>query len=221
MAIIGAPADWVRRPSAGSDREGHNKPATATGLGEHKATTHERGAHTYGHTPAYDSPEGKAHREGLNSRPSATPDNPKVMSKNIRRYGEDVSRLHLGTDLTSTGKQPADRIDRDPDGVPPSLPVTHVGQVMAPHVEQVGWLNGKHTPATHPVSGAAGKTNATMPHKRLEPTGQAHSASGGKHGKPQTRPASQGHGGVKRPVRSNHPIDAEPQRRGKSTGFNR
>jgi hypothetical protein len=85
-----------------------------------------------------------------------------------------------------------DKVDREPNDAPPSLLATQVGQVMAPHVETVGThpITGQDVRPTHPVSEAKGKTNAVPPHKRSESTGMAHSASGGKHGTPQTRPES-------------------------------
>jgi hypothetical protein len=141
--------------------------------------THNR-ATTPGTTAAY--VDGRRYREELGNRPSATPPNERVHSKNERRYGRN----------TTTGQQPAGGPDREPNDAPPSMPATHVGKVMAPHVETAGWHphSGRYVHPTHPVAETRGHTNAVLPHTSSRPTGMADSASGGKHGEPQTRPES-------------------------------
>jgi hypothetical protein len=195
MAILGAPADWVRQPSKGSDRSGDNKPAQQTGLGERSSTTVPRSATVYGAGPEYLSKEGHAHRRvEVGNRPPVHPNNPQVSSKDDKRHGRDGSKID--SPYSSHGNQPAG-LDRHRQEGATHWPVTHYGEAASPHKKLAGYLNGEFHEADHPNAQAKRAGNSKFTHAPLKPTGQEHSTYGGARGEPQTRPESRpDHGGV-------------------------
>jgi hypothetical protein len=115
------------------------------------------------------------------------PDNASVRSKNTRRYGHDGSKGDFPH--SSTGQQPAGPY-RDPVA-PSQTTIHHVGGPAMRHVETVGHLpnsGGQFAHATHPNADRKLHGGSSNTHAPLKPVGQAHSASGGQFGQPQTRP---------------------------------
>lgn len=103
------------------------------------------------------------------------------MSKNIRRYGVDGSKSDFPH--ASTGENHIEKIDRDRNSVAPSLTPRTRGHIGPHRTEVVGHAPGgsrRWLPPTHDKELIGG---AVQTHPRLEPQGQAHSASGGKFGK--------------------------------------
>ena len=109
------------------------------------------------------------------------------MSKAVRRYGKDGSRL----DSThgSTGGHVAHESE-----IAPSIAPRHVGHIGPPRSEVVGHDpsgSGKWLPTTHDRDLIG---NAIETHPPLKPQGQALSASGGKFGKESRVPAGKNEG---------------------------
>jgi hypothetical protein len=105
------------------------------------------------------------------------------MSKAVRRYGKDGARLD--STYGSTGGRDAHESD-----IAPSMAARHVGHIGKPRIEVVGHApdgSGKWLKPTHDRDLIG---NAIETHPRLEPQGQAHSASGGKFGKPSKVPTA-------------------------------
>jgi hypothetical protein len=103
-------------------------------------------------------------------------DENKGMSKAVRRYGKDGSRLDAPHG--STGRSHIEKPDRDPDPLPASLPARTRGHIGAARVEQVGHAadgSGKWIAPSfdHELIG-----NAIETHPRLEPQGLSKVASG-------------------------------------------
>jgi hypothetical protein len=103
------------------------------------------------------------------------------MSKAVRRYGVNGSRL----DSThgSTGGHEAHESE-----IAPSIAPRHVGRIGKARTEVVGHAtdgSGKWLSPTHDKELIG---NAIETHPPLKPQGQAHSASGGKFGKPSKVP---------------------------------
>jgi hypothetical protein len=115
-------------------------------------------------------------------------DNPTVHSKNTRRYGRDGSKGDFPE--SSTGEQPA-KLYRDP--VPPSAaPVTHHPDRTPPAgtIRTEGWdpRTGRFIEPQHPHTGQHGSDSFPDLHATTDGAqGQAHSASGGAHGKRSPR----------------------------------
>jgi hypothetical protein len=97
----------------------------------------------------------------------------KTMSKADRRYGINGSKGDFPHG--STGRSHISEINRDPDPLPASMAPRTVGQIGKPHVEQVGWIDGKFRSATFKPDLI---TNAIATHPRLEPQGLSKVASG-------------------------------------------
>jgi hypothetical protein len=105
------------------------------------------------------------------------------MSKSVRRYGVNGSRLD--SPHGSTGGHQAHESE-----IAPSIAPRHVGHIGPPRSEVVGHApdgSGRILPTTHD-RGLIG--NAVETHPALKPQGMAHSASGGKFGKPSQVPAA-------------------------------
>jgi hypothetical protein len=111
-----------------------------------------------------------------------TLDEAPAMSKAVRRGGVDGSKYDFPH--SSTGGHEVHESE-----VAPSIPARTVGHIGTPQARTVGhdpkatgkWFAPKHD---HDLIG-----NAIATHPRLEPQGQAHSASGGKFGKLSKVPA--------------------------------
>lgn len=141
-----------------------------------------------------------AHRAREGSQPYPTQNNPRVSSKNDKRYGRDGSKLS-GATFKSTGDQPA---GQQHDDLPPSLPQHSYTDRLPPGgiSRRVGFLGGGK-PAV-PVSHAAtlrrhGSDGIHDPRTSTDNApGQAHSVSGGRFGKPQVRAGARAPSGTKR-----------------------
>jgi hypothetical protein len=110
------------------------------------------------------------------------------MSKNVRRYGVNGSKGDFPH--ASTGENHINRVDRETDSVAPSIAPRTRGHIGVPRINVAGQApdgSGRWIPPTHDPSLIG---NATQTHARLEPQGMAHSASGGKHGKPSRVPTA-------------------------------
>jgi hypothetical protein len=104
------------------------------------------------------------------------------MSKAVRRYGVNGSRLDSAHG--STGGHEAHESE-----IAPSVGARHVGHIGPPRSEVVGHApdgSGRILPTTHDRGLIGG---AIETHPPLKPQGMAHSASGGKFGKPSRAPA--------------------------------
>jgi hypothetical protein len=141
----------------------------------------------------YLSAAAKAHRAREGSQPYSGPENPTVSSKNDKRYGRQGSKLS-GATFKSTGDQPA---GQQHDDIAPSLPQRSYPR--AEHTsERVGWVNGVNHAATHPNTKRHDGGHESGRHTNTDAApGQAHSASGGKFGAPQLRPAPAPRAGVR------------------------
>jgi len=105
------------------------------------------------------------------------------MSKAVRRYG--VNGARLDSTHVSTGGHQAHESE-----IAPSIAPRHVGHIGPPRSEVVGHApdgSGRILPTTHD-RGLIG--NAVETHPALKPQGMAHSASGGKFGKPSKVPSA-------------------------------
>jgi hypothetical protein len=99
-----------------------------------------------------------------------------AMSKAVRRYGKDGSRLDAPHG--STGRSHIEKPDRDPDPLPASMAPRHVGHIGAARAEVVGHApdgSGKWLKTTHD-RGLIG--NAIETHPALKPQGLSKAASG-------------------------------------------
>jgi hypothetical protein len=118
------------------------------------------------------------------------------MSKAVRRYGVDGSKGDFPH--SSTGESHITKIDREGKGVAPSLAPRHVGRIGPPRSEVNGHApdgSGKWLPPSFDRELIGG---AVQTHPSLKPEGQAHSASGGKHGKPSKVPTEKFEGHLHR-----------------------
>jgi hypothetical protein len=134
-----------------------------------------------------------------NSMPAgrtAFADNVPVTSKAVRRYGSQGSKTDYPD--SSTGENPT-RIH--PDEVPPSAPSHSNTERAVVQARTSGWdpATGKWLGASHPNTG---KHDGGHEPARIATTdnasGQMHSASGGKFGKPQQRPGPASNTGTRR-----------------------
>src|SRR5262249_28264043 len=119
--------------------------------------------------------------------------NPRVSSKNDKRYGRDGSRIDAT--FKSTGDQPA---PQQRDQLPPSIPPrVYTDRVPTGGVSRrVGWLGGGQPfiPPAHSTTRRHGSDRFHQPHSSTDGAqGQAWHASGGQFGQPSPhRPQRQG-----------------------------
>lgn len=177
------PKPDIVRPGRYAD--GQNVDGTPAGRESTKAASR-----SYADGKAYRAdPRGETSR-GLTGRPAGEGPNPSVQSKAVRRYGVDGSQLHATH--SSTGRQPG---AQQRDFVPPSIPQrTYTGRLPPGGlVRQVGFpgggkpfveVNYDATMRRHGSDGIHDPATSTD-----NASGQAHSASGGRFGNPQVRPA--------------------------------
>jgi hypothetical protein len=171
------------------------------------------------HGPPSDYLAGReGHHAEVGSRPSQHPENLRVASKNDKRYGRGGSKGDFP--YSSTGEQPG-YVHESP--VPPSLPVRHVGGLGKIQARTVGWPgDGKpFIDPEHPNSSRKLHTGAVHTHPSLKSEGLMHDASGGAHGRKSVPPKSDTTRGATKRDYPRGTFSSEPQRRGKSTGFNR
>jgi hypothetical protein len=113
------------------------------------------------------------------------------MSKGVRRYGEDGSRLD--STYGSTGGHVAHESE-----IAPSIPARHVGYIGPARTEVVGHAPDDSGKWLKPTFDGELIGNAVQTHEPLKPQGMTHSASGGKFGKPTQRPAAASNTGTRR-----------------------
>jgi hypothetical protein len=177
--------DTAPKPDAvrpGSFSDGQPRDGTPAG-NEHRSPAANAG---------YLDASARAHRAEEGSQPYPSQSNPTVHSKATKRYGRDGSKLS-GATYKSPGDQPA---PQQRDELPPSLPQKSYPRAEKTS-ERVGWVNGENRAATHPNTKRHDGGHESGRHANTDAApGQAHSASGGKFGSPQVRPAPAPRAGV-------------------------
>jgi hypothetical protein len=171
--IVSGPQSEIVRPGRYADGQDQN--------GTPASNQHHSGAANAG----YLDRSAVAHRASEGSQPYPTESNPRVSSKNDKRYGRDGSKLS-GATFKSTGGQPA---GQQRDQIAPSWAPT-AKERATPHSERVGWVNGKYVAPTHPNMGKHDPGHHGALHANTDAAqGQAWHASGGQFGKRSPQPA--------------------------------
>jgi hypothetical protein len=133
------------------------------------------------------------------------------MSKAVRRYGVNGSRL----DSThgSTGGHEAHESE-----IAPSIAPRHVGRIGEARTEVVGHAPDGSGKWLSPSFDRELIGNAIETHPPLKPQGQAHSASGGKFGKPSKVPTEKREQHMRRAPGAVLNGDSDPQQRPEYSG---
>jgi len=195
----GAPPKQTRTYPPGARAFGHSSDVTA------RSDLHIDGAHPAGYLGSVSTKgasrgyaDGESYRSdrrgdtsrGLTDRRESEGPNRAVLPRGIRRYGVNGSRLPNASYRSTGSQNPSQQNDQ----LPPSWPArSHTSHVPAGGISRrVGYPGGGRpfVPAEHFTTRLHGSDGIDDPRHRTDHApGQAHSASGGHYGKPQSRPA--------------------------------